>query len=77
MVQLVENKAREYELISIAGDLLDIFSKVATDDQLVLVTEFLRRLAQKTSVAGCSGNHDQVEVLTTLVAGAKPCYSAS
>jgi predicted MPP superfamily phosphohydrolase len=73
----VEEHASEYELISIAGDLLDIFSKVAIEDQLVLVMEFLRRLAQKTSVAVCSGNHDQVEILPPLVAGAKPCYSAS
>jgi Icc-related predicted phosphoesterase len=73
----VEEQASEYEIISIAGDLLDIFSKVAIENQLVLVMEFLRRLAQKTSVAVCSGNHDQVEILRPLVAGAKPCYSAS
>ena len=73
----VEDQASEYELISIAGDLLNIFSKVPIEDQLALVKEFLRRLTQKTSVAVCSGNHDQIEVLPPLVAGADAYYAAS
>jgi Icc-related predicted phosphoesterase len=75
--QWVEDQASKYELISIAGDLLNIFSKVAIGDQLILVNEFLQRLTQKTSVAVCSGNHDQIEVLPRLVVGAEARYSAS
>ena len=44
---------------------------------MVLVKEFLQRLTQKTSVAVCSGNHDQVEDLPPLVAGAEACHAAS
>ena len=73
----VEDQVGKYELISIVGDLLNIFSKVAIGDQMVLTSEFLRRLAQKTCVAVCSGNHDQIEVLPPLVTGAEARYSAS
>ena len=72
----LEDEASKYELVSIAGDLLNIFSKVPIKDQLVLVKGFLRRLTQKTSLAVCSGNHDQIEVLPPLVAGAKAFYAA-
>jgi Icc-related predicted phosphoesterase len=51
----VEDQASKYELISIAGDLLNIFSKVAIGDQMVLTKEFLQRLSQKTSVAVVPG----------------------
>ena len=73
----LEEEASKYELVSIAGDLLNIFSKVPIEDQLVFVKEFLRRLTQKTSVAVCSGNHDQIEVLPSLVPGAEACSAAS
>ena len=73
----LEEEASKYELVSIAGDLLNIFSKVPIEDQLVFVKEFLRRLTQKTSVAVCSGNHDQIEVLPPLVQGGEACYAAS
>ena len=73
----VEGQASNFGLISIAGDLLNIFSKIPVEDQLNLVKEFLQRLTQKTSVAVCSGNHDPIEVLPPLVAGAETCYVAS
>ena len=73
----LEEEAGKYELICIAGDLLNIFSKVAIGDQLVHVRSFLQRLAKKTSVAACSGNHDEIEILAPLVPGTEACYAAS
>lgn len=46
------------DLVTIAGDLLDIVSPVPHESQAVVVAEYLRRLAGQTPVAVCSGNHD-------------------
>jgi Icc-related predicted phosphoesterase len=48
----------DYDLVVIAGDLLDIASIVAPDAQIAVVLEYLARLANKTTVIACSGNHD-------------------
>src|SRR3954452_15167381 len=48
----------DYELVVIAGDLLNIASPVEPDAQIAVVLEYLSRLAAKTSVVVCSGNHD-------------------
>jgi Icc-related predicted phosphoesterase len=50
--------AADYELVVVAGDLLDIASIVEPDAQIAVVLEFLARIAAKTSVVACSGNHD-------------------
>ena len=42
----------------IAGDLLEVASVVPQDAQIVVVTEYLRRLSEITRVFVCSGNHD-------------------
>jgi Icc-related predicted phosphoesterase len=52
--------APRFDLICIAGDLLDIFSPVAPADQVRESQEYLRQLAGKTAVAICSGNHDSL-----------------
>jgi 3',5'-cyclic AMP phosphodiesterase CpdA len=41
-----------------AGDFLDIGSMVEPDAQIAVVVEYLSRIAAKTSVVACSGNHD-------------------
>jgi Icc-related predicted phosphoesterase len=54
----VTSVAADYELVVIAGDLLDIASAVDPDAQIAVVLEYLARLAGKTTVVACSGNHD-------------------
>jgi Icc-related predicted phosphoesterase len=53
-------QARDYDLIGIAGDLLDMFSGVPRPVQADDVQRFLRNLASLTRVAVCSGNHDAI-----------------
>src|SRR5436190_1023005 len=50
--------AGEYDLVVVAGDVLDIASRVEPDAQIVVVLEYLARMAAKTAVVACSGNHD-------------------
>ena len=54
----VVSVAGEYELVIVAGDHLDIGSLVEPDAQIAVVLEYFSRLAAKTSVIACSGNHD-------------------
>src|SRR3954447_16279554 len=54
----VASVAADYELVVVAGDHLDISSIVEPDAQIAVVLEYLARLAAKTTVVACSGNHD-------------------
>lgn len=47
-----------YDLVVIAGDLLDIASVVDPETQIIVVLKYLQRLRAATSVVVCSGNHD-------------------
>jgi len=51
-------KAASFDLVCVAGDLLDLFGKEPKPLQVLLVQDYLRRVAGKTNVALCSGNHD-------------------
>jgi Icc-related predicted phosphoesterase len=50
--------AGEYDLVVVAGDHLDISSAVEPDAQIAVTLEYLARIATKTTVIACSGNHD-------------------
>jgi Icc-related predicted phosphoesterase len=50
--------AGDFELVVVAGDHLDIASIVDPDAQIEVVLEYLSRIAKKTRVVACSGNHD-------------------
>lgn len=50
--------AGDFDLVVLAGDLLEISSSVERRAQVVVVRTYLEQLAQKTRVAVCSGNHD-------------------
>ena len=50
--------AADYDLLVVAGDLLDIRSYVEPDAQILVVLEYLARMAARTTVVACSGNHD-------------------
>jgi Icc-related predicted phosphoesterase len=51
-------RAKDYDLICIAGDLLDMFSYEPRIVQASEVSRWIRELAKLTHVAICSGNHD-------------------
>jgi Icc-related predicted phosphoesterase len=52
------DEAAGVDLIAIAGDLLNIASPVPLDAQIVVVLEYLAKLADRTTTIVCSGNHD-------------------
>ncbi len=47
-----------FDLVILAGDLLEIASSVERRAQVIVVRTYLEQLAEKTRVAVCSGNHD-------------------
>jgi len=54
----VASVAADYELVIVAGDMLDIASRVSADAQIAVTLEYLSRIAAKTTVIASSGNHD-------------------
>src|SRR6266436_1309402 len=54
----VVSVAADYDLVVLAGDHLDVVSPVSPDAQIAVVLEYLARIAAKTTVVACSGNHD-------------------
>ena len=53
--------AADYDLVIVAGDLLDIAGHADLDTQIVVVSKYLARLSAMTRVVVCSGNHDADE----------------
>ena len=51
-------EADEVDIVVVAGDLLDISSPVELDSQIVVLLEYLGRLAGRAVTIVCSGNHD-------------------
>src|SRR6202035_5781249 len=51
-------QAPSYDLVCIAGDLLDMFNVEPTKEQARQVSKLIRELADIVPVAICSGNHD-------------------
>jgi 3',5'-cyclic AMP phosphodiesterase CpdA len=54
----VASVAADYDVVVMAGDHLDIASIVEPDAQIAVVLEYLSRIAAKTTLVACSGNHD-------------------
>jgi DNA repair exonuclease SbcCD nuclease subunit len=52
------SRAADYDLICIAGDLLDMFREEPRMEQARQVTRWIREVSKVTWVAVCSGNHD-------------------
>jgi len=57
---LAENGSA-YDLVIIAGDLLDMASSVYLDTQAAVVEQYLVKLAQLVPLVVCSGNHDLIQ----------------
>lgn len=54
----VLGEAPSVDLLVLAGDLLDIASRVPLDAQITVVLEYFARYAAATTTIACSGNHD-------------------
>lgn len=54
----VVQQAEHYDLVIIAGDLLDIGGHLDLDSQITVVVKYLRTISAKTRLVVCSGNHD-------------------
>ena len=54
-------QAELYDLVIIAGDLLDIGGHLDLDSQITVVVKYLRIISGKTRLEVCSGNHDGEE----------------
>jgi Icc-related predicted phosphoesterase len=65
-------KGPAFDLVCIAGDFLDLFSKEPKPKQVAEVQGHLRDLASKTNVALCSGNHDSFGPIVPAARG--PTY---
>lgn len=51
-------RAGDYDLLAIAGDLLDLGGHADLGTQSVVVEKYLARLAESAPLVVCSGNHD-------------------
>ena len=54
----LQRMAGYYDMVILAGDLLDIAGHADLDTQIVVVGKYLARLSAVTQVVVCSGNHD-------------------
>jgi len=54
----IVDAASDFDVVVLAGDHLDIASRVAPDAQIAVVLEYMKRIAARTTVVACSGNHD-------------------
>lgn len=54
----IQQTAARFDLVIIAGDLLDAASAVNKEAQIVVVLKYLRRLLPQTRLLVSSGNHD-------------------
>jgi Icc-related predicted phosphoesterase len=54
----VAEQAPGYDVVIIAGDLLDIAGHLDLDSQITVVLKYLRAISGKTRLFVCSGNHD-------------------
>src|SRR4051794_32100720 len=54
----VAGVADEYDAVVLAGDHLDIRSYVEPEAQIAMVLEYFARIARRTTLVACSGNHD-------------------
>lgn len=57
----VLQQAPRYDLVIIAGDLLDIAGHLDLDSQIIVVGKYLRNISARTKLLVCSGNHDSDE----------------
>lgn len=54
----VLNEAADFDVVVIAGDHLDISSRVEVRAQITVIQTYLRQIGSRTQLIVCSGNHD-------------------
>jgi Icc-related predicted phosphoesterase len=54
----VAQQAPHYDLVIIAGDLLDLGGHLDLDSQITIVVKYLRTISARSKLLVCSGNHD-------------------
>ncbi len=54
----VLKESRSFDIVIIAGDLLDVASIASPKAQITVVTKYLARLKDNAKLLVCSGNHD-------------------
>ena len=54
----VTNISKDFDVVVIAGDHLDISSAVEARAQITVILTYLKRLHSRTRLIVCSGNHD-------------------
>jgi Icc-related predicted phosphoesterase len=54
----IAQQASRYDVVIIAGDLLDLGGHLGIDSQITVVVKYLRTISAKTRLLVCSGNHD-------------------
>ncbi|HYT57517.1 MAG TPA: metallophosphoesterase [Verrucomicrobiae bacterium] len=54
----VTNVSKDFDVVVIAGDHLDISSAVEARAQIAVILTYLKRLHTRTKLIVCSGNHD-------------------
>jgi Icc-related predicted phosphoesterase len=51
----------DWDLLVIAGDLMELACSVDPDTQAAVVEQYFRKISQRTPLVVCSGNHDLIE----------------
>ena len=52
------DEAKHYDVVVVAGDLLDVGAMATPEAQIVVLRTYLRRISEITRLVVCSGNHD-------------------
>jgi hypothetical protein len=72
----LDEGSRNYDLVVIAGDFINVFRPEPLNVQILKAKAFLRSLAQKTRVAISSGNHDTADEIASSSRGPIPMWMA-
>jgi Icc-related predicted phosphoesterase len=73
----LDERSKEYDLVAIAGDFINVFRPEPPNVQILKAKAFLRSLARKTRVAISSGNHDTVDEVDSSSRGPVPMWMAA
>ena len=52
------DQAADFDVLALVGDHLSVASAVPLSAQIVVISRYLERLGERTTVVTCSGNHD-------------------
>lgn len=73
----LDEGSKDYDLVSIAGDFINVFRPEPLNTQILKAKAFLRSLARKTRVVISSGNNDTVDEVDSSSRGPVPMWMAA